>query len=92
MIHEGIPKGEDSATQSASKSLLVDFPILTTGKWEKLGGVECYVATPAVEYPKDKAVLFLSDIFGAHFINAQVSLSPAVPLRLKSDGISQCTS
>ncbi|PPQ71667.1 hypothetical protein CVT26_010586 [Gymnopilus dilepis] len=72
VIHEGVPKGEDSAAQSASKSLLVDFPILTTGKWEKLGGVECYVATPAVEYPKDKAVLFLSDIFGAHFINAQL--------------------
>ena len=35
-----------------------------TGKWEKIGGVETYVATPTVDYPKDKAILFLPDVFG----------------------------
>ncbi|OSX64120.1 hypothetical protein POSPLADRAFT_1138035 [Postia placenta MAD-698-R-SB12] len=34
------------------------------GKIEKIGGVECYVATPSVDYPKDKVILFLTDVFG----------------------------
>ncbi|PPR07249.1 hypothetical protein CVT26_012507 [Gymnopilus dilepis] len=42
------------------------------GKWEKLGGVDCYVAAPTIDYPKDKAVLFMADIFGAQLVNAQV--------------------
>ncbi|KAF8998491.1 dienelactone hydrolase endo-1,3,1,4-beta-D-glucanase [Cyathus striatus] len=42
------------------------------GKWEKIGGVDCYVATPTVDYPKDKAVLFLPDIFGPQLQNAQL--------------------
>lgn len=45
---------------------------LTIGKWEKLGGVESYVATPTVDYPKDKVLLFLPDVFGAQLPNAQV--------------------
>nr|GAT51396.1 dienelactone hydrolase endo-1,3,1,4-beta-D-glucanase [Mycena chlorophos] len=35
-----------------------------TGKIEQIGGVECYVATPEIDYPKDKAVLLLTDGFG----------------------------
>jgi len=42
------------------------------GKWEKLGGVDSYVATPTMDYPKDKVLLVLPDIFGAHLINAQL--------------------
>jgi hypothetical protein len=42
------------------------------GRWEKIGGVETYVATPTVDYPKDKIILFLTDIFGPQLINAQV--------------------
>jgi len=42
------------------------------GKWEKIGGVDCYVGTPTIEYPKDKAILYLADIFGPQFINAQL--------------------
>jgi len=42
------------------------------GKFEKIGGVDTYVATPTVDYPKDKAVLFLPDVFGAQLINAQL--------------------
>ncbi|EIW59789.1 alpha/beta-hydrolase [Trametes versicolor FP-101664 SS1] len=34
------------------------------GKIEKIGGVESYVATPTGEYPKDKVVLLLTDVFG----------------------------
>ncbi|KAJ7837703.1 dienelactone hydrolase endo-1,3,1,4-beta-D-glucanase [Mycena leptocephala] len=34
------------------------------GKTEKIGGVQCYIATPNVDYPKDKVVLFLTDVFG----------------------------
>ncbi|KAJ3568984.1 hypothetical protein NP233_g5346 [Leucocoprinus birnbaumii] len=39
------------------------------GKHQKINGVDVYVATPAVEYPKDKAILFLPDVFGIEFIN-----------------------
>ncbi|KAF8876791.1 dienelactone hydrolase endo-1,3,1,4-beta-D-glucanase [Gymnopilus junonius] len=35
-------------------------------------GVDSYVATPTVDYPKDKVVLFLPDVFGAQLINAQL--------------------
>ncbi|KAJ7147630.1 alpha beta-hydrolase [Mycena crocata] len=39
------------------------------GKIESIGGVECYVATPTVDFPKDKAVLFLTDVFGLALVN-----------------------
>ncbi|PPQ78496.1 hypothetical protein CVT25_011837 [Psilocybe cyanescens] len=39
------------------------------GKWEKIGGVDVYVATPSRDYPKDKAILFLTDVFGPQYIN-----------------------
>ncbi|TCD71801.1 hypothetical protein EIP91_003144 [Steccherinum ochraceum] len=34
------------------------------GKYEQIGGYKCYVATPSGDYPKDKVVLFLTDVFG----------------------------
>jgi dienelactone hydrolase len=42
------------------------------GKWESIGGVNSYVATPAGEYPKNKAILFLPDVFGPQLPNAQL--------------------
>lgn len=42
------------------------------GKWEEIGGVRCYVGTPSVDYPKDKVVLFLTDVFGPQLVNAQL--------------------
>ncbi|TFK39477.1 dienelactone hydrolase endo-1,3,1,4-beta-D-glucanase [Crucibulum laeve] len=42
------------------------------GKWEKIGGVDCYIGTPAVDYPKDKVVLFLADAFGIQLVNNQL--------------------
>jgi len=42
------------------------------GKWEKIGGVDSYVATPTGEYPQNKAILFLSDAFGLHLHNNQL--------------------
>ncbi|KAF7797495.1 hypothetical protein EIP86_008694 [Pleurotus ostreatoroseus] len=36
---------------------------------EQIGGVECYVALPQGDYPKDKVVLFLTDVFGIPLIN-----------------------
>lgn len=44
----------------------------TEGKFEKVGGVECYIATPSVEYPKDKVLLYLVDIFGVELPNHQL--------------------
>ncbi|KAM6496810.1 Alpha/Beta hydrolase fold [Amanita muscaria] len=42
-----------------------------TGKFENIGGVNCYVATPTGEYPKDRVLLYLADALGLHF-NAQL--------------------
>ncbi|PPQ72441.1 hypothetical protein CVT26_003770 [Gymnopilus dilepis] len=39
------------------------------GKFEKIGGVESYVATPSGDYPKDKVILFLPDVFGLPLTN-----------------------
>lgn len=44
------------------------------GKWETIGGVNCYVGTPSGDYSKDKAILYLSDVFGMQLINNQVSI------------------
>ncbi|KAH9940882.1 alpha/beta-hydrolase [Epithele typhae] len=34
------------------------------GKMETIGGVSCYVATPTVDYPTDKVIMFITDVFG----------------------------
>ncbi|KZW01097.1 alpha/beta-hydrolase [Exidia glandulosa HHB12029] len=39
------------------------------GKIEQINGVETYVALPSVDYPKDKAILFLTDVFGMQLVN-----------------------
>ncbi|PPR00785.1 hypothetical protein CVT24_000750 [Panaeolus cyanescens] len=43
-----------------------------TGTWEEIAGIKVYVGTPTIDYPKDKVVLFLPDIFGVELINAQL--------------------
>ena len=48
--------------------------IKTAGKLEKLGGVECYVATPSGEYDQSKVVLILPDVFGVPLVNTQASI------------------
>ncbi|KXN86725.1 Protein AIM2 [Leucoagaricus sp. SymC.cos] len=42
------------------------------GKIETVNGVKVYIATPKVDYPKDKALLFLTDVFGLDLINNQL--------------------
>ncbi|KAG2063790.1 alpha/beta-hydrolase [Suillus decipiens] len=42
------------------------------GKLEAIAGVNCYIATPTVDYPKDKVILFLPDVFGIELINNQL--------------------
>ncbi|TFY74575.1 hypothetical protein EWM64_g9435, partial [Hericium alpestre] len=39
------------------------------GKFETIGGVKTYVALPTTDYPKDKAILFLTDVFGPELPN-----------------------
>jgi len=39
------------------------------GTLTKIGGVDVYVATPTIDYPKDKVVLFLTDAFGLPLVN-----------------------
>ncbi|KAJ7498070.1 dienelactone hydrolase [Mycena galericulata] len=42
------------------------------GKVETIGGVACYVATPTVDYPKDKVILFLTDVYGIPLPNSRL--------------------
>lgn len=51
---------------------LMETRRLRAGKWEEINGVNSYVATPTVDYPKDKAIIFLTDVFGPQLVNAQV--------------------
>ena len=44
----------------------------------EIGGVNSYVAIPSGDYPVNKAVLFLADVFGAQLINNQVRSSTDV--------------
>jgi hypothetical protein len=46
--------------------------LLLAGEIKELGGVQCYVSTPGVEYPKDKIILFLHDALGLGFVNNKV--------------------
>ncbi|KAH8926535.1 alpha/beta-hydrolase [Atractiella rhizophila] len=39
------------------------------GTIDNINGVKCYIGKPSVEYPKNKALLFLPDVFGLEFIN-----------------------
>ncbi|KAF8579948.1 alpha/beta-hydrolase [Ramaria rubella] len=42
------------------------------GKIEKIAGHDVYVTKPDKDYPKDKAVLFLPDVFGIHLVNCKL--------------------
>ncbi|KAI0077963.1 alpha/beta-hydrolase [Panus rudis PR-1116 ss-1] len=42
------------------------------GKFEEIGGVRSYVATPSMDYPKDKVLLYLTDVFGVDLVNHQL--------------------
>ncbi|KAG1823956.1 Alpha/Beta hydrolase protein [Suillus subaureus] len=42
------------------------------GTLEIIDGVTCYVATPTVDYPKDKVILFLPDGFGIELVNPKL--------------------
>jgi len=39
------------------------------GTYEEIKGIKTYVATPKTEYPKDKAILVLTDVFGLELNN-----------------------
>ncbi|KAK7021929.1 hypothetical protein VNI00_017158 [Paramarasmius palmivorus] len=45
------------------------------GQWQNIGGTDCYIATPDGDYPEDKVILFLSDVFGPQFANSQLLVS-----------------
>ncbi|KAF8626702.1 hypothetical protein AX15_004726 [Amanita polypyramis BW_CC] len=37
-----------------------------SGKFEKIGGVDCYIATPTGDHAQDKVLLYLPDALGLH--------------------------
>jgi len=59
---------------SPTSNTLKQISFKIVGKWESIGGVDSYIATPVGEYPKNKAILFLTDMFGPQLPNAQVRI------------------
>jgi hypothetical protein len=47
---------------------------LSGGQFVKIGGVDCYVAVPDIDYNKTAVLLFLPDAFGVQLVNSQVCL------------------
>ena len=44
-----------------------------------INGIKTYVATPKADYPKDKAVIYLTDVFGLEHPNNPVRYFPLSP-------------
>jgi hypothetical protein len=42
-----------------------------------INGIKTYVATPKVDYPKDKAIIYLPDVFGFELPNNRVRCLPS---------------
>ncbi|KAF9523365.1 dienelactone hydrolase endo-1,3,1,4-beta-D-glucanase [Crepidotus variabilis] len=83
VTHEGTPKG-------TAPTFGIDFiapQVSLLGKWEKIGGVDCYVGTPTIDYPKDKVILYLPDVFGPQLINAQLLIDDFAANGFKTIGI-----
>ena len=45
------------------------------GTRKTIGGMACYTATPSINYPKDRVLLFLTDAFGLELTNSLVNFS-----------------
>ena len=71
--HEGEPEGT-SITNSFTEIHTEMRSTTLVGTIAQIDGVECYVATPQADYPKDKVILFLTDVFGIPLINNRVCL------------------
>lgn len=48
------------------------------GKVEQIDGHDVYVAVPTKDYPKDKALLMLTDVFGLQLNNNKVCLTSSL--------------
>jgi hypothetical protein len=48
---------------------------LLKGTYEEINGIKTYVATPKTDYPEDKVILYLTDVFGLELNNNCVSQS-----------------
>ncbi|KAH9998000.1 dienelactone hydrolase endo-1,3,1,4-beta-D-glucanase [Russula vinacea] len=46
------------------------------GTYEEINGIKTYVAAPKVDHPKDKAVIYLTDIFGLELPNNLALVAP----------------
>ena len=60
-----------------------------TGTYEEINGIKTYVATPTTDYPKNKAILYISDVFGLELQNNRVRPTRlAIPdLRIFTDEV-----
>ncbi|KAL0066792.1 hypothetical protein AAF712_006190 [Marasmius tenuissimus] len=58
-----------------------------TGKWEKIGGIDCYTAAPENNQYKNTVVLFLPDAFGLQLPNNQLLISDFAVNGFKTVGI-----
>lgn len=65
---------------------------MPSGKFEEIAGVNCYVATPTQDYPKDKVLLYLTDVFGVQLVNHQARIASLALLGGPSLTLHRCQS
>ncbi|KAK1223383.1 hypothetical protein PQX77_013746 [Marasmius sp. AFHP31] len=58
-----------------------------TGKWEKIGGIDCYTAEPENNQHTNTVVLYLPDAFGLQLPNNQLLISDHAANGFKTIGI-----
>ena len=67
--HEGTAEGELVYLILSCLAFNVPPNTAVLGTYEEINGIKTYVATPKTDYPKDKAVLYLPDVFGLELLN-----------------------
>jgi hypothetical protein len=50
-----------------------------SGTYEEINGIQTYVATPKTDFPKDKAILYITDVYGLELNNNRVRRARPFP-------------
>ncbi|KAI0271027.1 chlorocatechol-degradation protein [Russula aff. rugulosa BPL654] len=54
---------------SFCKDCISGIKVISARTYEEINGIKTYVATPKVDHPKDKAIIYLPDVFGLELQN-----------------------
>lgn len=74
-----------SSPTSHVRRAILNRRCVHVGTIETIGGVRTYIATPSQDFPKDKAVLILTDVFGLELNNNRVRTTRTFQLFSNAD-------